>query len=61
MGIADKSILRVAFITNKREVIADMVKQAAAYKQLAQAQMQQQAQVDQAKIMNVKKRNHSLT
>ena len=52
MGIADKSILRAAFITNKREVIADMEEQAAGQQQMQQAQMQQQAQVDQAKIMN---------
>ncbi len=52
IGIADKSILRAAFITNKREVIADMEEQNAGQQQMQQAQMQQQAQIDQAKIMN---------
>lgn len=52
MNIADKSILRAAFITKKREVIADMEEQMQQQQQAQQAQAQQQAQVDQAKIMN---------
>ena len=51
MGIADKSIIRAAFITNKRQVIADMEEQNQQQQQQAEAQSQQQAQVDQAKIM----------
>lgn len=50
MGIADKSILRAAFITNKREVIADMEEQNAGQQQMQQAQAQQQAQLDQSKL-----------
>jgi hypothetical protein len=50
MGIADKSILRAAFITNKREVIADMEEQNAQQQQAQQQQAQQQAQLDQSKI-----------
>jgi len=51
MAIADKSIIRAAFITNKREVIADMEEQMQQQAQQQQQQMQQQAQVDQSKIM----------
>jgi len=51
MGIADKSILRAAFITNKREVIADMEEQAQQQQQQQQAQAQQQEKMDNAKIM----------
>lgn len=50
MGIADKSILRAAFITNKKEVIADMEEQNAQQAQQQQQQAQQQAQIDQSKI-----------
>lgn len=50
MGIADKSIIRAAFITNKRQVIQDMEEQNQQQAQQQQAQMQQQQQVDQAKI-----------
>ncbi len=50
MGIADKSILRAAFITNKREVIADMEEQQQQQSQMQQQQAEQQAQVDQSKI-----------
>jgi hypothetical protein len=51
VGIADKSIIRSAFITNKRQVIADMEEQNQQQAQMQQAQMQQQAQVDQIKII----------
>jgi hypothetical protein len=50
MGIADKSILRAAFITNKRQVIADMEEQNQQQQQQAQQQAQQQQQLDQSKI-----------
>lgn len=52
MPIADKSILRAAFITNKSQVIADMEEQVQAQQQQQQQQAQQQAQVDQSKIMS---------
>lgn len=52
MGIADKSILRAAFITNKRQVIADMEEQNKQQQQVQEQQAQQQAQVDQSKIMD---------
>ena len=51
MGIADKSILRAVFITNKRQVIADMEEQNQQQAQQAQAQAQQQQQLDQSKVM----------
>lgn len=53
MGIADKSILRAAFITDKRQVIADMEEQNAAQQQQAQAQAQQQEKMDDAKIASL--------
>ncbi len=46
MSIADKSILRAAFITNKKQVIADMEE----VQQQQQQQQQQQAQLDQQKL-----------
>jgi hypothetical protein len=51
MGIADKSILRAAFITNKREVIADMEEQQQQQQQAQQAEAQQKEKLDNAKIM----------
>ena len=51
MPIADKSILRAAFITDKKKVIAEMEEQTQAQAQQQQAQMQQQAQIDQIKSM----------
>jgi hypothetical protein len=51
MPIADKSILRAAFITNKKQVIEDMEEQVEQQSQAQQAQSQQQQQLDQAKIM----------
>jgi hypothetical protein len=53
MPIPDKSILRAAFITNKRQVIEDMEEQNAQQQQQAQAQAAQAAQIDQAKITNL--------
>ncbi len=52
MGIADKSIIRAAFITNKKQVIADMEENQQAQAQQQQAQAQQQAQLDQSKMMS---------
>lgn len=52
MAIPDKSILRAAFITNKRQVIEDMEEQSKQQAEAQQAQAQQQAQIDQAKIAN---------
>jgi hypothetical protein len=51
MGIADKSIIRAAFITNKRQVIADMEEQQQQQMQQQQAESAQQEKVDNAKIM----------
>ncbi len=53
MGIADKSIIRAAFITNKRQVIEDMEEQAQQQMQQQQAQSQQQEKMDNAKIMQM--------
>ena len=50
MPIANKSILRAAFITNKKQVIADMEAEVAQQSQMQQQQMQQQAMIDQAKM-----------
>jgi hypothetical protein len=51
MAIPDKSILRAAFITNKRQVIEDMEEAQKQQSEQAQQQAQQQAQIDQSKIM----------
>jgi hypothetical protein len=51
MGIADKSILRAAFITNKRQVIQDMEEQAQQQQQAQQAESEQKEKLDNAKIM----------
>ena len=51
MPIPNKSILRAAFISNKKQVIADMEEEQQQQAQQAQAQAQQQQQVDQAKMM----------
>ena len=50
MPIPDKSIIRAAFITNKKELIADMQEQAEQAQQAQQAEQQQAQQVDQAKV-----------
>jgi len=49
LSIADKSILRAAIITNKRQVIQDMEEQQQAQAQAQQQQIQMQAQIDQVK------------
>ena len=51
LPISDKSILRAAFITNKKQVIAEMEEQSQQQAQMQQAQAQSQAQQDQADIM----------
>lgn len=51
MPVADKSIMRAAFITNKRQLIEDMEESAKQQQEAQQAQAQQQAQLDNAKIM----------
>lgn len=51
IAIPDKSILRAAFITNKRRVMQDMEEQNQQQMQQQQSQMQQQAKIDESKIM----------
>lgn len=50
MQISDKSILRAAFLTNKKQIMQEMEEQNQAAQQQQQQQMQQQAEVDQSKI-----------
>lgn len=51
MPIADKTIMRAAFITNKKLAIQEMEEQSQQAAQQQQAQAQQQSQLDQSKIM----------
>ena len=51
MGIADKSIIRAAIITDKRQVIEDMEEQNQQQAQSQQAQSQQQEKLDNSKVM----------
>ncbi len=51
MAIADKSIIRVAIITNKRQVIADMEEQNKQQQEQQQAESAQKEKLDNAKIM----------
>ena len=53
MGIADKSILRAAFLTDKKQIIEDMEEVQQQQAQQAQQQAQQQEKVDNAKIMDL--------
>jgi hypothetical protein len=53
MAVADKSIIRAAFITNKRQVIADMEEQMQQQQQAAQAESAQAQKMDDAKIMGM--------
>lgn len=53
MGISDKSIIRAAFITNKKQVIAEMEEQNQQQAQQAQAEAQKQEKMDNAKIMDL--------
>lgn len=52
MPIADKSILQAAFITNKKQVLADMQEQQQQQAQAQQQEQQQQAQVDNSKVVS---------
>ena len=51
MAIPDKSILRAAFITNKRQIIEDMAEASQQQSQQAQAEAQKAEKMDNAKIM----------
>lgn len=51
MPIANKSIIRAAIITDKKQVIADMEEEQQQQMQAQQAEAQQQEKVDNAKIM----------
>ena len=51
INIADKSIIRAAIITNKRQVMQDMEEQNQQQQQQAEQQAQQQQKMDDAKIM----------
>jgi len=51
--VANKSIIRAAFITNKQQVIKDMEEEAQQQQQQEQAQSQQQEKMDNAKIMGM--------
>lgn len=51
INVADKSILRSAFITNKQQVIREMEEQNAQQAEAAQAQAAQAEKMDNAKIM----------
>jgi len=53
MPIADKSILRAAFISDKQQVIKDMEEVTQQQAQQAQQEAQQSQQMDQAKIMGI--------
>lgn len=52
MPIADKSILRAAFITNKQQVIQDMEEQVKQQQQAQQAQAEMQMKIDNSKVMS---------
>jgi hypothetical protein len=58
MSIADKSIIRAAFITNKRQVIEDMEEQQQQQTQQQQAESQQKEKLDNAKIMSLMSKAH---
>lgn len=53
MPIPDKSILRAAFITNKKQVIQDMEEASQQQQQAAQLEAQQTEKMDNAKIMGM--------
>ena len=52
MNIPDKSIMRAAFITNKKQVMQEMQEASEQESQAQQAQMQQQEKIDNSKIMS---------
>lgn len=51
MSIADKSIIRAAFLTNKKQIVEDMQEQQEQQMQAQQAEQQQQEKKDNAQIM----------
>ena len=53
MAVADKSILRAAFITNKQKVIEEMEELQKQQQQQAQAESEKQEKMDNAKIMGM--------
>jgi len=53
MGIPDKSILRAAFITNKRQIEQDMEEINQQQQQAQQAEMQTKMKLENAKMMNM--------
>lgn len=53
MAIPDKSIMRAAIITNKKQLMQDLEEQTQQQQQQQQAQMEQQEKMDNAKIMNM--------
>jgi hypothetical protein len=59
MPIANKSIMEVAFITNKRQVMEDMQQEAAQQQQAQQQQAEAQARLDQAKIIDLYAKSRS--
>lgn len=52
MNIPDKSILRAAFISNKKQLMEDLAEQNEQQAQQQQMQNEQQQKIDQAKIMD---------
>ena len=60
VAVSDKSILRAAFITDKRQLIEDMEQQIEQQNQAQQAQAQHQERIDNAKIMESMARAKSL-
>lgn len=53
MAISDKSILRAAIITNKKQVIQEMEEAAQQQQQQAAAEAEKQAKMDNAKVMGM--------
>ena len=53
MGIPDKSILRAAFITNKRQIEQDMEEVSQQQQQAQQAESESKMKVENAKVMNM--------
>lgn len=60
MPIPDKSIMRAAFLTDKKQIIEDMEQQQQAQQQQQEAQMQHQMQMDNAKLMETMAKAQSL-
>jgi hypothetical protein len=60
MAIADKTIIRKAFISDKRQVVADMEEQQQQQMEAQQSESQQKEKLDNAKIMESFARSKSL-